>query len=93
MKYKLATLGEPEPAPADLSPEMKEKWDQIQANLSGPFRTNDGAYIICDEDGQGVIEVRRVTQAKRGKGYQTECPIAYERAKLIVELLNRESSK
>ncbi len=93
MKYKLAILGTPEPAPDHITPEQKVRWDEIQKSLSGPFRTNDGSYIITDEDGEGVIEVRRITPAKRGKGYETECPIAYARAIKIVNLLNEGESE
>ena len=70
-------------APAGLSAEQQRRWDEIQSQMSRPFRTNDGGFVIRNENG-GVAEIRFQDDSapKRGR-HDREDPIGLATAHLV----------
>jgi hypothetical protein len=54
----------------------------------GYLRENNGDWIICTEDGVGIIRVAFQGTAKRGEGYKSPDPVGQAMANRIIDLWN-----
>jgi len=86
--YHIATAGQKEEAPDGLTPEQKKRWDEIQSKMGLPTRTNDGNFIVVDEDGHPAAHAIFQGTAKRGKGWETEDPVGLRNASIMADALN-----
>lgn len=90
--WRVAAIGTPTPCPEGATGEQRAKWDTITADMSKPFRDNDGSYIITCDAGRIAAVTFRNQDVPVRKRRTTEDAEALANLDLILRAVNSHAA-